>query len=76
MDRHSGTFVAKHFCLKTVDFILIVDDYFDRKEYHEIENFLGPAKVFSENTAYFEVQIGSIDKNIFNNLDYYMYDYR
>ena len=58
------------------NFILIVDDYFDRKEYHEIENFLGPAKVFSENTAYFEVQIGSIDKNIFNNLDYYMHDYR
>ena len=58
------------------NFILIVDDYFDRKEYHEIENFLGSAKVFSENTAYFEVQTESIDKNVFNNLDYYMHDYR
>jgi hypothetical protein len=58
------------------NFILIVDDYFDRTEYHEIENFLGQAKIFSENTAYFEVQPKSINNRIFDTLDYYSLDYR
>jgi hypothetical protein len=58
------------------NFILIVDDYFDRTEYHEIEKFLGPAKMFSENTAYFEVQPKSINKSIFDALEYYSLDYR
>jgi len=58
------------------DFILIVDDYFNRTEYYEIENFLGPAKVFSENTAYFEVQPKSINNSVFDNLDYYSRDFR
>ena len=58
------------------NFTLIIDDYFDRKEYHEIENFLGPAKVFCDNTAYFDVQTEEIDKSVFNNLEYYSCDYR
>ena len=43
------------------DFMIVVDDYFDRPEYSEIANVLGLPKTLVGNTALFEVKVGSIN---------------
>jgi hypothetical protein len=58
------------------DFLLIIDDYFDRPEYHVVEKILGSAKVFSENTAFFEVRPNSLNWDHSNNFLEYASDYR
>ena len=58
------------------DFLLIIDDYFDRPEYHEIEKILGSANIFSENTAYFQVRPESLTWGDSSNFLAYRHDYR
>jgi hypothetical protein len=46
------------------DFKIIVDDYFDRPEYSEIENVLGKPLILVGNTAIFEVKIESVNLDL------------
>ena len=59
------------------DFMIVVDDYFDRPEYSEIANVLGLPKTLVGNTALFEVKVGSINLELVEKfLEEYQFDPR
>jgi hypothetical protein len=58
------------------NFTLIIDDYFNRPEYHIIENLIGSALPFSGNTALFRVKIDQLDLAGLNMDTKYKLDFR
>lgn len=65
-------------CCKRIrqNFTLIVDDYFDRTEYHIIEKLIGPASPFVGNTAIFQINKNQFALAALNIDEKYKSDFR